>query len=140
LSGLLAAKNALISSRIGHEIARINLFVDLELLYLDDEGAWLNQDADPAVYASNGQLGRRSESNANSESGKSSSLSTNDSAIESDYDDGVPQPEFVPAENATTELLRSERTDLELNSPETGLKLEQSQFEIESSPLGTGGE
>ena len=51
LSGLLSAKNGLIENRIGHEIARINLFVDLELLYLDDQGHWTNKDADPADFA-----------------------------------------------------------------------------------------
>ena len=54
LSGLLAAKNALISNRINHEIARIALFVDLELLYLDEQGNWINQDSDPAEFTNSG--------------------------------------------------------------------------------------
>lgn len=44
LQGLLNAKNNLVSSWIGYKVSRINLFVDLELLYLDDEGRWVNED------------------------------------------------------------------------------------------------
>ncbi len=44
LQGLLSAKNNLVSSWIGYKISRIQLFVDLELLYLDDAGRWTNED------------------------------------------------------------------------------------------------
>lgn len=44
LQGLLSAKNNLVSSWIGYKVSRIRLFVDLELLYLDDAGRWTNED------------------------------------------------------------------------------------------------
>lgn len=47
LQGLLGAKNDLISNWISYEIARIRLFVDLELLYLDDNGQWINEQYNP---------------------------------------------------------------------------------------------
>ncbi len=43
LQGLLAAKNNLISNWIDYKTAKIRLFVDLELLYLDDRGKWINE-------------------------------------------------------------------------------------------------
>jgi outer membrane protein TolC len=44
LQGLLGSKNNLISSWIGYQTSRISLFVDLELLYLDEQGRWINED------------------------------------------------------------------------------------------------
>jgi hypothetical protein len=44
LQGLLGSKNNLISSWIGFQTSRISLFVDLELLYLDETGRWINED------------------------------------------------------------------------------------------------
>jgi outer membrane protein TolC len=44
LQGLLSAKNNLVSSWIGYKVSRIQLFVDLELLYLDDTGRWTNEE------------------------------------------------------------------------------------------------
>jgi hypothetical protein len=44
LQGLLSAKNNLVSSWIGYKVSRIQLFVDLELLYLDDAGRWTNEE------------------------------------------------------------------------------------------------
>ena len=55
LQGLLNAKNRLISSWIAYETARIAIFVDLELLYLDSEGNWINQDSNPGEEM-NGEL------------------------------------------------------------------------------------
>jgi outer membrane protein TolC len=52
LQGLLAAKNNLVSSWIGYKVSRINLFVDLELLYLDDSGRWTNEDLPLSSIAS----------------------------------------------------------------------------------------
>ena len=49
LSLLLDAKNNLIQNWISYEIGRIALFVDLELLYLSDEGIWLNEDLNPGI-------------------------------------------------------------------------------------------
>ncbi len=43
LQGLLGAKNNLISNWIQYEIGRIQLFVDLDALKLDDRGVWLNE-------------------------------------------------------------------------------------------------
>lgn len=44
LQGLLSAKNNLIVNWIDYKIAKIRLFTVLELLYLDDNGAWMNED------------------------------------------------------------------------------------------------
>ncbi len=44
LQGLLSAKNNLVRSWIGYRTTRISLFVDLELLYLDEQGKWVNED------------------------------------------------------------------------------------------------
>jgi outer membrane protein TolC len=44
LQGLLIAKNNLIFNWIDYKIAKIRLFTVLELLYLDDNGSWLNED------------------------------------------------------------------------------------------------
>lgn len=58
LQGLLGAKNDLISNWTSYEIARINLFVDLELLYLDENGYWVNERYNPATGdAENGNSG-----------------------------------------------------------------------------------
>jgi outer membrane protein TolC len=43
LQGLLDSKNNLIRSWIGYQTSRIALFVDLELLYLDEQGTWINE-------------------------------------------------------------------------------------------------
>ncbi len=43
LEGMLNAKNALISDWIGYRIQKMQLFVALELLYLDDQGQWINE-------------------------------------------------------------------------------------------------
>lgn len=44
LTGLQNARNGLISSWINYEVARIGLFIDLELLLLDERGHWINKD------------------------------------------------------------------------------------------------
>ena len=44
LQGLLSAKNNLIGNWIDYKIAKIRLFTVLELLYLDDNGTWMNED------------------------------------------------------------------------------------------------
>ncbi len=44
LQGLLSAKNNLIFNWIDYKIAKIRLFTVLELLYLDDNGTWINAD------------------------------------------------------------------------------------------------
>jgi outer membrane protein TolC len=44
LQGLLIAKNNLIFNWIDYKIAKIRLFTVLELLYLDDNGSWINED------------------------------------------------------------------------------------------------
>jgi outer membrane protein TolC len=142
LSGLLAAKNSLISNRIGHEIARINLFVDLELLYLDDQGTWLNQDSDPAVYAVSSRFETAStpETEQFSDSIDSSDELPNDSETRSDYDESAPQPEFEPDTGSSQDGAQPDTADVELTPPETGLKLEQPKLEIESSPINAGRE
>jgi outer membrane protein TolC len=54
LQGLLAARNDLILSWISHEINRTTLFVDLEVLYLDDASRWINeQETSLTGYRSN---------------------------------------------------------------------------------------
>ncbi|MEL7500078.1 MAG: TolC family protein [Planctomycetota bacterium] len=44
LTTLRDAKTSLISSWINYETSRISLFVDLELLQLDEQGVWVNED------------------------------------------------------------------------------------------------
>lgn len=44
LTGLQNARNGLISSWFNYEVARIGLFIDLELLLLDERGRWVNKD------------------------------------------------------------------------------------------------
>ncbi len=44
LQGLLSAKNNLIFNWIDYKISKIRLFAVLELLYLDDNGAWMNEE------------------------------------------------------------------------------------------------
>ncbi len=44
LQGLLSAKNNLIFNWIDYKISKIRLFTVLELLYLDDNGTWMNED------------------------------------------------------------------------------------------------
>ena len=44
LQVLLGAKNDLISNWINYRITKARLFVDLELLYLDEQGKWINED------------------------------------------------------------------------------------------------
>ncbi len=51
LQVLLDAKNGLISSWINYEVGRIGLFVDLELLYLDSQGTWINEAFNPGLDA-----------------------------------------------------------------------------------------
>ena len=47
LQALLDARNGLIQSWIDYETSRITLFVEMELLYLDDSGVWLNERYNP---------------------------------------------------------------------------------------------
>ena len=44
LQGLRNAQNGLISNWVSYENSRINLFVDLELLNLDEQGVWINNE------------------------------------------------------------------------------------------------
>ncbi len=43
LANLRNARNGLISSWLNYEVTRIGLFVDLELLLLDEQGRWVNE-------------------------------------------------------------------------------------------------
>jgi len=135
LSGLLAAKNALISNRINHEIARINLFVNLELLYLDEQGNWINQDSDLSNLT--GSAGAITGPDADSRPGELSSELPSDSADRSDYDQEAttseaPQPDFERTESPDLDGPQSTTPDLELKPSDAGKKLEQSQLEVES--------
>ena len=47
LQDLLDARNGLIQSWINYEVARITLFVEMEMLYLDDSGEWINERYNP---------------------------------------------------------------------------------------------
>ncbi|MEM9411041.1 MAG: TolC family protein [Planctomycetota bacterium] len=47
LQDLLDARNGLISSWIDYEISRIRLFVEMEILYLDETGEWVNERYNP---------------------------------------------------------------------------------------------
>jgi outer membrane protein TolC len=43
LEGLLDAKNSLIVSWVGYRVQKMRLFAALDMLYLGDDGSWLNQ-------------------------------------------------------------------------------------------------
>ena len=134
LSGLLAAKNGLISNRINHEIARINLFVDLELLYLDEQGNWINKDSDPSEFA-NSDL-TNAESTQISSSPQSIGELPSDSTVDGDSDAEAPQPDFEPTDGPTLDGPEPDVSDANVTPSDAGLNLEQSQLEIESSPIG----
>ncbi len=44
LEGLLEAKNSLIVNWVDYRVQKMRLFAALEMLYLDDDGTWLNED------------------------------------------------------------------------------------------------
>ena len=134
LSGLLAAKNGLISNRINHEIARINLFVDLELLYLDEQGNWINKDSDPSEFA-NSDL-TNAESTQISSSPQSIGELPSDSTVDGDSDAEAPQPDFEPTDGPSLDGPEPDVSDANVTPSDAGLNLEQSQLEIESSPIG----
>lgn len=46
LQGVLSAKNNLISNWVQYKLLRIRLFAILELLYMDENGVWINEDFD----------------------------------------------------------------------------------------------
>ena len=48
LNAQLSAKNALISVWVGYETARMSLYRDLDLMFLDARGNWINE-RDPLV-------------------------------------------------------------------------------------------
>ena len=135
LSNLLAAKNGLISNRINHEIARINLFVDLELLYLDEQGIWLNRDSDPAEFA-NSDL-TNADSTQISGSPELPGILPSDSTADGDSDDEAPQPDFEPTDGPSLEGPELDVPDVNQTPSDAGLNLEQSQLKIKSSRLGS---
>ena len=47
LQALLDTRNGLIQSWIDYETSRITLFVEIEMLYLDDNGVWVNERYNP---------------------------------------------------------------------------------------------
>ncbi len=47
LQALLDTRNGLIQSWIDYETSRITLFVEMEMLYLDDNGVWVNERYNP---------------------------------------------------------------------------------------------
>jgi hypothetical protein len=62
LQGLLGAKNNLISNWVDYKVSKIQLFTDLELLYLDEQGQWMNEAQGLEAVA---QFGRTAGSNGN---------------------------------------------------------------------------
>ncbi len=48
LQGLLSAKNNLISNWVQYRVLRIRIFAILELLYMDENGNWINEEMDLA--------------------------------------------------------------------------------------------
>ena len=135
LAGLLAAKNGLISNRINHEIARINLFVDLELLYLDEQGNWINKDSDPGELA-NSEL-TEADSTQISSSPQPFEELPSDSAVDGDSDAEAPQPDFEPTDGPTLDGPEPDVPDANQTPSDVGLNLEQSQLESNSSRPGS---
>ena len=56
LDGLRGARNSLISSWIAYETSRISIFVDLELLELDENGIWINDRENLNDISADGRL------------------------------------------------------------------------------------
>ena len=49
LQSLLAAQNSMIGTWVSYEIARMNLFLDMDYMQIDAEGNWTNERNDPAT-------------------------------------------------------------------------------------------
>ena len=47
LQNLLDARNSLIANWVSYEISRITLFVEMDMLYLNDGGVWINEQYNP---------------------------------------------------------------------------------------------
>ena len=100
LTGLRNARNGLISSWFNYEVARIGLFIDLELLLLDERGRWTNEDErlqytkesiDPLLPEVEG-IGEETETGEGQEDDELDRATSNDtSGIESDIDKGSPE-------------------------------------------------
>jgi outer membrane protein TolC len=54
LQGILDAKNNLIGNWIAYRVQKMQLFAALEILYVDENGQWINADADLAEVLSSG--------------------------------------------------------------------------------------
>ncbi|GAB5407029.1 MAG: hypothetical protein Aurels2KO_52600 [Aureliella sp.] len=123
LDGLLGAKNNLISNWVQYRIQKMRLFAALEMLYLDENGTWLNEETglddlasftavDPEYFplhwtTGNGAPGNRGPGAvAAGESGPSAGTGTNfdaDNPIPTVPDDVqlVPSPEILPLPDAS---------------------------------------
>ena len=109
LAGLTNARNGLISSWLNYEVARIGLFVDLELLLLDEQGRWINENEQlqytedsvaPLLPETETVAPNPDDSDTQSdESSDAESLDVDDSGIEVDIDPPDPaQPDITPSE------------------------------------------
>ena len=98
LTGLQNARNGLISSWTNYEVARIGLFIDLELLLLDEDGRWINederlqynQDSIDSLLPESEEIGVREDAGSNSVELDS------DSAADVDAVEDNGQPRFDP--------------------------------------------
>ena len=100
LQGLQTAKTNLISTWINYEISRIGIFVDLELLQLDEQGNWINEKEDFKTLSVN-----------NEEFAEERLPFETDTESEIDVDDRIDQPssEDPAGEQPTDSLDRPER-------------------------------
>ncbi len=112
LQTLRDTKNRLISNWIGYETSRIALFVDLELLNLDEQGVWINEQENfegfnasrPADTSVADATDGNSIPNANAGSGGADADSSSNDAA-NDNDSGVerPTPERRDPERSETD-------------------------------------
>ena len=116
LQTLRDTKNRLISNWIGYETSRIALFVDLELLNLDEQGVWINEqenfegfnpgrpaDVSVADDATDGKSNPNSDADA---AGADADASSDDSG--NDNDSGVERPIPERPDPERPDLERSE--------------------------------
>jgi outer membrane protein TolC len=136
LNDLRNAKNGLISSWLNYETSRIGLFVDLELLLLDEEGLWINEDEELSL-SSIAQFTNQANLDGTSLSGASGDQSTS-------FDEGGPslgsdEPDSAIGLNRANgsdlpngPIEQNNRPGLESSLPESPIESQQPVFEFEA--------
>ncbi len=99
LQALLDARNGLIQSWIDYEISRITLFVEMEMLYLDDGGVWINERYNPQQDRSIEQPESTPPENDGTESAGSQPSPGNQPSAEAEADPRFDYFEDLPSES-----------------------------------------